>query len=291
MRILIVGGSGQLGRALWRSRPSTHDVRALGREELHIEDAAAVTDAIDRERPDVVINAAAYTNVDRAEQERDRAFAVNAEGAGNLAAAVAASGGAARMIHVSTDYVFDGAGGTPYLPDAEPRPINAYGASKLEGERAVIAACGEAATIVRTSWLYDAEGRNFLATILRKLREGATLRVVDDQIGSPTAAATLASALWRAVELPRCSGVLHWTDSGVASWYDFAVAIQEEGSKLGLAPRGGEIRAVPSSEYPTAARRPSFSVLDKVSTREALGLEPPHWRVALREVLGRVDSP
>jgi dTDP-4-dehydrorhamnose reductase len=192
----------------------------------------------------------------------------------------------ARVIHVSTDFVFDGSKGRPYTPDDEPKPLNVYGRTKLAGEQLVRERTAGAALIVRTAWVYAAQGHNFVRTMLRLMREREPVGVVCDQVGTPTWARGLARALWIAVERFDIRGLVHWTDAGVASWYDFAVAIQEEALTLGLLPGAVPISPLRTEEFPRPARRPSYSVLDKTSGWAALGGPPPHWRVNLRCMLG-----
>ncbi len=282
MKVLITGAGGQLGRKLVATAPAGMEIRAPTRDDLDITDTPALRACIDRFAPALVINAAAYTAVDRAESEPERAFAVNAHAPAELAAAAARQG--ARMIHVSTDFVFDGVHPRPYMPTDTPRPLNVYGETKLAGERAVREALGERSLIVRTSWLYAAHGHNFVNTMLRLMREKSELRVVSDQIGTPTSVAGLARALWAAA-VTDAGGILHWSDAGVASWYDFAVAIGEEALAAGLLDHTIPVRPIASSEYPTPARRPACVLLDKRAATDALGLEPVHWRRALRDTL------
>lgn len=293
-RVLIAGGEGQLGVQLRRTAPLWSEVTAPGRDVLDITRADAVERVVEDEDPDWIVNAAGYTDVDGAEEASERAFAVNGDGAAILARAVrdrsrtgdgvADEDGGCRMLHVSTDFVFDGESGRPYPPDAPPAPLSVYGRSKLEGERRVREILGPNALVVRTAWLYSARGSNFLRAMLRLLREREELRIVADQVGTPTRARGLAEALWAMMER-ELDGIHHWTDAGVASWYDFAVAIQEEGASLGLLDEGARIVPIPTEEYPTPARRPAYSVLDKSKTWRALGRVSPHWRVALREML------
>lgn len=283
MNVLITGADGQVGQVLRQSAPAGIRCVAFGAADLDIT-GADLTRQLQHSGARLVINAAAYTAVDAAESEagRARAFAVNATGAGALAAACAELD--LRLIHLSTDFVFDGAAGRAYAPDAAPRPINAYGASKYEGERLVAQALPRA-LIVRTAWLYSRFGTNFVKTVLHLLRERDSLSVVCDQIGTPTWAATLAAALWTFAQRPRLTGIHHYTDAGVASWYDFAVAIQEEALALGLLTRAVPITPINSAGYPLPAPRPPCAVLDKTATWRALGASAPHWRVALRQML------
>jgi len=282
VKVLVTGAGGQLGRELQLTAPEGQELIALSSALLDITDGKQVENALAGHEPAVIINAAGYTAVDKAESERDRAQAVNGLGPDLLARAAVARG--IRLIQVSTDFVFDGAKGSPYLPDDPPNPLGVYGETKLAGERAVMAA-DPGALVVRTAWVYSVHGHNFFNTMLRLMRERSSLSVVADQVGTPTWAKGLAQALWRAVELPRMQGLHHWTDAGVASWYDFAVAIQEEAHAWGLLDKAIPIRPIQTQDYQTPARRPSFSVLDKTATWAALGLTPPHWRVALREMI------
>jgi len=287
VRVLLTGAGGQLGRALVSTAPPGAELRALGRDRLDIADAAAVAAAAGAFRPEIVINAAAYTAVDRAESEPEAARQGNVRGPMLLAEAAAAVG--ARMIHVSTDFVFNGTQSRAYTPDDEPDPISVYGRTKLEGERAVSEILGEGAVVVRTAWVYSAWGRNFVNTMLRLMREHEEVGVVADQVGTPTAATSLARALW-ALAAEGCGGVFHWTDAGVASWYDFAVAIAEEGRTAGLLDRPVAVRPITTADYPTPAKRPAFSMLDWRSTAKRTGLTPRHWRENLRDVLQEASS-
>lgn len=280
--VLIVGAGGQLGRALVEGAPATANVMAVSHAELDVGDEAAVLTAIRALHPDVVINAAAYTKVDAAESDAATATRVNSLGARYLARAC--SEARARLVQVSTDYVFNGAGNTPYAIDALAQPINVYGATKLEGEVAVREELDDRGLVCRTSWLYAAAGRNFLTRMLELMAERPSLNVVVDQVGVPTTTTSLAAALWR-LTVEDLHGIHHWCGSGVASWYDFAVAIGEEASRLGLLSTVPPIRPIVTAEFPTPAQRPRYSVLDKRVTENALGLEAEHWRVALRHEL------
>ena len=283
MRVLIIGADGQLGRTLALTAPASWKVSGYGSAECDIV-TADLTERLAAADAEVVINAAAYTAVDRAQSEegRARAFAVNEIGAGRLAQACAARG--ARLVHVSTDFVFDGRAGSPYQPGAEPHPLGVYGASKLAGEQRVEAAL-PAAAIVRTAWVYSRFGHNFVKTMLRLMSERDEVGVVCDQVGTPTWTVSLAEVLWALAAQPTLSGSYHFTDAGAASWYDFAVAIQEEALALGLLERAVPVRPIRSVDYPTPAARPAYSVLDKTATYHDLACEPVHWRVALRRML------
>lgn len=280
MKALITGAGGQLGRALIASTPAGVDAIAVDRASLDISDGAAVAALVTTQRPQLILNAAAYTAVDRAESEVAQAMAINGEAVGHLADAARAVG--ARLVHVSTDFVFDGMASTPYPVNAPYAPLSVYGRSKMEGE--IAARRAPDALIMRTAWVYAARGHNFVHTMLRLMRERDELKVVYDQIGTPSHAGGIARALWNLASAG-VAGTLHYTDSGVASWYDFAVAIQEEALAIGLLDRAVPVHPIPSSAFPTPARRPSFSVLDKEATWAALGWRAPHWRVNLRSML------
>ena len=282
MKVVIVGAKGQLGRTLTQTVPRGAQCLALDLPEFDIVDAATVAAMVADARPDVIVNAAAYTAVDRAEQEADVAFGVNADGPRNLARAAAK--GRIRLIHVSTDYVFDGTACSPYAPDAPCSPLGVYGRSKRQGEIHVQSTWDDV-VIVRTSWLYSSHGSNFLRTMLNLMGTRDELKVVADQVGGPTSAATLAAAIWAAVEHRQLRGIYHWSDAGVASWYDFAVAIQEEALARDLLPKAILIRPIGTVDYPTPAKRPAYSVLDCRSAWRDLNMAPMHWRAALRQVL------
>jgi len=282
-KVLITGAHGQVGLELQATAPSGWQVLARGMGDLDVTQADAVRDLIQRERPAVVIQAAAYTDVDQAERQVELAEAVNATGASNVAEAAARIG--ARMIHLSTDFVFDGRQGRPYTPDAPASPLGVYGRTKLAGEREVTRVTGGVALIVRTAWVYSVHGRNFVRTMLGLMAEEQSVNVVCDQVGTPTWGRTLAEALWRAADRSDLHGIVHWTDAGVASWYDFALAIQEEALALGLLSKSVPVCPIRTEEFPTAARRPSYSVLDKTSGWAALGGPARHWRANLRTML------
>lgn len=287
MKVLVTGAGGQVGRMLLETRPANIEAIACTHADLDIGVAEGVRDCVGRHRPGVIINAAAYTAVDRAESEPDTAQRINGEGPGLLAAAAGEYG--ARLIHVSTDFVFDGAASVPYRPDSATNPLSVYGRTKRDGERAVLEALRECSVVVRTAWVYSAVGANFLRTMLRVMRTNGSARVVADQVGTPTSARSLAQVLWQIAGNAGIRGIQHWTDAGVASWYDFAVAIAEEGTALGLVPPGVTVAPIATADYPTPARRPSYSVLDK-SSLAPYGLFPVHWRKRLRSVLEEIPN-
>ena len=282
LRVLVTGANGQLGRELALSAPEGVQCIALDRSGLDITDRDGIADVLSRTQPDVLVNAAAYTAVDKAETDRDVAFAINDTGPGLLAEACAER--QIRLLHVSTDFVFDGASGSPYRPGDSTGPLGIYGASKLAGE-ARLRRRDTGALVLRTGWVYSRHGGNFVLTMLRLMAQRDELGVVADQLGTPTWARGLALALWAFTEDAERSGIYHWSDAGVCSWYDFAIAIAEEALVLGLLPRLPDIRPVTTAEYPTAARRPACSVLDKSDTWRELALEGVHWRRQLRMML------
>jgi dTDP-4-dehydrorhamnose reductase len=245
-----------------------------------------VVEHVARFKPDYVVNAAAYTAVDQAEAEPEDAAAANEAGPRFLAEAVRAQG--ARMLHLSTDFVFDGESCRPYRPQDAPGPVSVYGATKLAGERAARAILGRDLLVLRTSWVFSSHGHNFVKTMLRRFREGGGVRVVGDQFGAPTSGRDLARVIWTLVQHGDRAfdqGTLHATNPGVASWYDLAVATADVATALGHLTTVPQIEPIGSAEYPTPARRPRFSVLDCSATWDCVGFRPPHWRHALEEML------
>ncbi|WP_129793646.1 dTDP-4-dehydrorhamnose reductase [Sphingosinicella sp. CPCC 101087] len=281
MKALVFGALGQVGRSLSAVTPAGVEVVACGRNRCDIGNADEIEREIERAGPQLVINAAAYTAVDRAEEEAERATMVNAVAPGIIAERARAAG--ARTIHISTDFVFDGCLSRPYRPDDPPAPQGVYARTKHEGELAVTAA-DPCALIVRTAWVYAAQGANFVRTMLRLMAERNLVRVVDDQIGTPTAATSLARAVWGLAER-HANGIHHFTDAGVASWYDFAVAVKEEAAALQMVGNDVDVIPIRAAEFPTPAPRPRYSVLDKSATWTLLGEPAPHWRANLRIVL------
>jgi dTDP-4-dehydrorhamnose reductase len=281
VKILVTGKGGQLANELGNSVPQEHQLVSLGSKELDITNSELVNQTINAQQPDIVINAAAYTAVDKAETNKELAYAVNQTGAKNLAMACKQHN--IRLLHVSTDFVFDGTKSTPYLTDNIPNPINVYGASKLAGDLDVMEIL-PSSVIVRTAWVYSAHGNNFVKTMLRLMAEKPTLGIVYDQIGSPTWAAGLAKWLWAVVEKPQVC-VHHSTDAGVATWHHFAVAIQELAIEKGLLKHSIPISPIPASQYPTPAERPSFSVIDKTSAELAADVKTIHWRKQLSTMM------
>ena len=279
--ILVVGGRGMLGSdlvALLQRDPAV-SVASADMGEIDITRAVSVSHCLEQIRPDAVINCAAFTNVDACEAQEPAAFAVNGLGPELLAKACASRG--IRLVHISTDYVFDGTKTTPYLPDDHPNPISAYGRTKLAGELAVAAFCRDH-LIVRTAWLYGANGKNFVHTMLRLAKEKPELRVVSDQFGSPTFTGDLAALLARLV-CCTATGITHATNSGKCSWHEFACEIVRQ---AGLST---PVRPIASSEYPTPTKRPAWSVLDCSRTEQLAGVKIRHWRDALAEFLKKKE--
>ena len=281
-KILITGADGQLGFELQRTLPSGFECLATDRDTLDITDTAAVNVYIVENKPDVIINSAAYTAVDKAEEETELAIAINTMGAKNLANA--AKDNNIKLVQISTDFVFDGKACSPYSVDATTEPDGYYGKTKRDGDNLVFDILGDYALIIRTSWLYSSHGNNFVKTMLRFMQEREELGIIADQVGTPTWANSLARAVWKAIDL-NTTGYHHWSDAGVASWYDFAYAIMEEGVSLGLLDKEITINAITTADYPTPASRPCYSVLDKTTTWKALDLKSDHWRVALRKMM------
>lgn len=281
MKALIIGSNGQLGRSLLATAPSSFEVAGYNSSMLDITNEVRIRAVVAAEDPDFILNAAAYTSVDKAESDEGTAHAVNATAVGYLASA--AREAAAKFIHISTDFVFDGQSARPYLPNAPTNPLGVYGRTKLAGEQLA----GPEALIVRTAWVYAPAGGNFVHVMLRLMQERHEVRVVADQVGTPTYAPNLASALW-ALTAKDVAGIYHFTDAGVASWYDFAIAIQEEALATGLLDRAIPVLPITSADYPTPARRPHYSVLDKQNTYELLGGPTDHWRVHLRAMIAEI---
>jgi dTDP-4-dehydrorhamnose reductase len=288
MRVLVIGVGGQVANAVVAAAPTQHQVIPRTQAELDICDATAVARALAETSAEWIVNGAAYTAVDLAEDERAQAIAVNDTAVGVLVAATSKAG--RRLLHLSTDFVFDGKSNHAYLPTDQANPLSVYGASKLGGERHVLNGPG-AGIVLRTAWVYAAAGRNFVLTMLRLMREKEQVSVVCDQIGTPTWAGSIAAAIWGLIEVGAPGGVYHWTDLGVASWYDFAVAIQDEALARGLLRRAVPVTPIPSAAYPTRARRPAFSVLDTSSTRALTKVPARHWRHNLRTMLDELRTP
>jgi dTDP-4-dehydrorhamnose reductase len=284
MRILVTGKHGQVGKEVSRLSSKVDEVISVGREELDLSSEPAIRDLVRQVKPEVIVNAAAYTAVDRAETERDLCFAVNAAAPGILAEEAERLG--ARLIHYSTDYVFNGQKPAPYVESDPIDPVSVYGASKAAGE-AAIAATGCRHAVLRTSWVYAGEGKNFLLTMLRLGAERPELKIVEDQVGAPTSATSIAAATIQVLKQANApSGIYHMTAGGSTSWYGFAKAIFDSGV-LQKAPR---LQPIPTSEFPTPARRPANSVLANDKFAHAFGFQLAPWQEQLHDVLTGMHS-
>jgi dTDP-4-dehydrorhamnose reductase len=294
MKLLVLGAGGQVGRELCRlAWPAGYRLAAFDRDRVDITEREPVFAAVARERPDIVVNAAAYTAVDRAESEPEQAWAVNCTGPANLAAACSDAG--IPLVHISTDYVFDGGKAGPYREDDPVSPLGVYGASKEAGDRAVREALAQH-VILRTAWVYSAHGHNFVKTMLRLAVDRPVLRVVADQQGSPTGApdiaAAIATVVQRIADGNTSWGTYHFTGAGAVTWHGFAEAIFELAAQWNANWRGRppRVEAITTADYPTPARRPANSVLDCTRIGEAFGIVPRPWRAALAEVIAELHG-
>ena len=286
MKVLITGATGQLGYALQRTQPlhindNRLELIALDRTELDLENIEQINKVLTFHQPDIVINAAAYTAVDKAETHIEKATSVNATAVKILAQWCDKN--KRIFVHVSTDFVFDGKKSSPYLPTDTTNPCSVYGTTKRDGEDFALA--NNSAYVVRTGWVYGEHGANFVKTILRLASERDQLGIVADQVGTPTYARHLAKMIWQLIHIRPTEKIHHFSDAGVASWYDFAHAIVEDAFTLGLLHKKPMIKPISTHDYPTPAQRPTYSVLCKSHTWACLELEPIHWRTALHEML------
>jgi dTDP-4-dehydrorhamnose reductase len=285
-KIFVTGANGQLGRELRSLAPDSpqYDFFFFDRSTLPIEDPDSSQAFLNREKPQWLINCAAYTAVDKAESEKETAFEINGDAPGYLADACARQG--TRLIHISTDYVFDGSSGIPLKESDGTNPINVYGASKLEGEIQVSQKYAGASVIVRTSWVYSEFGNNFVKTMIRLMKERPVIGVVNDQIGAPTYAADLAAALLHIIGYEKFTpGLFHYSNEGRISWYDFAIAIRDAiGSACVVNP-------IPTTQYPTPAKRPHYALLDKTHIQNTYGVAISDWQPSLLTCLRRLGLP
>ena len=274
-KVLITGCNGQLGTELGALLP---DAIKTDYDTLDITNAGAVKRFVDENKIETIVNCVAYTAVDKAEDDKVAALRLNSFGAYNLAQS------GAKLVHISTDYVFDGTNHTPYKTTDKPNPVSVYGKTKLFGEKRILKWAQNDAIIIRTAWLYSPYGNNFVKTMLRLGAEKTDINVVNDQIGTPTYAADLAKAI--VTILPQLdsknSGIYHFTDEGVCSWYDFATEI------MNMANLKCNVHPIPTSAYPTRASRPAYSVLDKSKIKDVFGVEIPHWRKSLQDCLQKL---
>lgn len=284
MSILVFGSTGQLAQSLRDTLPAGLDAICVDRTMCDLAEPDSVRALLESKQPELIINTAAYTQVDKAEEEPELARTVNGASVSVMAAFASEHG--TRLIHISTDFVFDGAKSEPYLPGDPTGPLGEYGESKLAGELAALNAAPEATMIIRTAWVYSEHGGNFVKTMLRLMAERDELGVVSDQIGSPTYARGLAEAIWRIVVEDRFRpGIYHWTDQGGISWHEFAVAIQQEAIDHGLLNGEITVKPIPTEAYPTPAARPAYSVLQTDKLANLLGYEPFPWRQQLKSML------
>ncbi len=282
-KVAVTGSNGQLGKELQQLavRFPQFEFIFLSRENLSIDRFEQVRDFFSSSRPQWLINCAAYTAVDKAESEKELAFRINAEAPGVMAAVCKEY--ATKFIHISTDYVFDGTGTVPYKEDAFTNPQGVYGASKLEGEKLVLRE-DPGAVILRTSWVYSEFGKNFVKTMMKLMSEREEINVVSDQFGSPTYAADLAQAIMQIISSGKwVPGIYHYSNEGMISWYDFALAIKE------LTGSACQVHPITTSQYPTPAKRPAYSVLDKTKIQEAFDIRLAGWRESLRTCISHLQ--
>jgi len=281
MKVLIIGKRGQLASELIDTKPSDIELLALGRTDIDITSEDSVLEHVCKFKPAVIINSSAYTAVDKAQSDCDAAYLINAEAVKNIAKVCHLNN--IRLIHISTDFVFDGAKNTAYKTSDKTSPLSVYGASKLAGEQAILEYHPENSTIIRTSWLYSNYGNNFVKTMLKLMAEKDALNVVSDQIGCPTYAKELACFIWQLSNQDTISPLYNWSDLGTASWYDFAVAIQDIAIELDMLNKKIPINAIPTLAYPTPAKRPVFSLLDSTESQKIYPAK--HWREQLTAMM------
>ena len=294
MRVLLTGGSGQLGKTIFDLKPKEIEILKPNKIDLNLFSKDSCFKAILKYKPDWIINCAAYTNVDKAEHEKELAFQINSLAPKYFASAIKEYSG--NFLHISTDYVFDGLKGSPYKPNDLKSPINEYGYTKAKGEDFITELLSDSnkVNIIRTSWLLSPYGKNFALTIIKKLSEFKELKIISDQIGSPTTTSILAKACWQTIilksqgcEIPK---IIHCTNSGVGSWYDIASSLEEIGIKLNLIQNQVDILPIKSEEYPTSAKRPFYSVLDCSDSLKRLSIQPINWRSAIFKLLKQIKD-
>ncbi len=287
MKILITGANGQLGYETQRILQGKGlNAIGIGRKQLDFSQPERVAEYIAAERADWVINCAAYTQVDKAEEEIELAFRVNRDAAKAVAEGVHHYAG--RLLQVSTDFIFDGTQSHPYRENDQANPLGVYGQSKWEGEQAVLEVM-PTAIILRTAWVYGVHGNNFVKTILRLASEREELGIIDEQVGSPSSTVDISRAIYALIEKER-TGIYHFTNEGVTSWYDFALAAIKEAKLLGFSFKLKRIKPIPTSAYPTAAARPAYSVLSKEKIRGVLDYDIPHWQTSLNAMLQQLKN-
>ena len=293
MKILVSGINGQLGKAIINSKRKTYEVIGLEKKLFNLENFESCKNLILNLKPDWIINTAAYTKVDQAEYEKQKAFKVNSFGVENIAKVLTSYGG--KLIHISTDFVFGGNKSKSYLTNDICKPLGVYGASKLKGEELILQLPN--IVIIRTSWLYGPVGNNFCLTMLKLHKkfseERKPIKVISDQVGCPTSTSDLAKVCWKFIDKLKkedfISEIYHWSNSGVTSWYDFAIAIGELGEKYNLIKKSAKVIPISSEEYKTDAKRPSFSILNCNKTIKKLNIEQTYWRSSLNEVIKNIS--
>jgi len=289
--IFVTGAKGQLGRTLeyyWEDSElaRSSELFLYDIDRLDLAQGDVVEQELNRCKPRTILNMAAYTSVDHAEADKQTAFSINASAVDNLADW--ASRNDCFLVHISTDFVFDGSKRAPYLPEDHASPLNVYGASKFAGETALQSRLHDQYVIIRTSWLYSEYGKNFVKTMLHLMKEKDELGVVSDQIGSPTSTHSLISLLLTILSERTDRGIYHWTDGASISWYEFALAIQREAVELGLLGKEISIKPLTTEEYPVPALRPAYSVLDRNKTLNAFEVKATDWQQELRLVIKRI---
>ena len=295
MKVLITGSQGQLGKELLKNIPNDIEVIPTDRETFNLLDLNNCREFIFNNKPDWIINAAAFTAVDLAEDEKEKAMLINSEAPTEIAKALKKTGG--KLLHISTDFVFDGKSNIPYKVDVEPNPINIYGKSKLLGENGIknVLQDNNQYIILRTSWVMGSEGNNFAKTMVKLLKIKDKISVVYDQIGCMTSSKYLSIICWLIIQKDITKNIynqkiFHWTDAGVSSWFDIATAIGELSFNLNLLKKPAKVIPILSENFPTKAKRPNFSLLDCSATKDVLNIENNYWRFSLLEILQELKS-
>ena len=293
MKVLLTGGSGQVGQEIIKSKPEEIKIINPSRKSLDLSDYIACKKFVKDHKPDWIINCGAYTQVDKAEENIQLSQKINGYALGAFVEASNETN--TNLLHISTDFVFDGNQNFPYKENQTRNPISQYGSSKALGEELIEKKINniEKATILRTSWVISPLGKNFILTMLRLHTEKETIKVVSDQIGCPTSARELAKVCWRIIELKKKKKlpfILHWSDAGVASWFDIAVAVGELAKELDIIKKEAIVFPINTSEYPTSAQRPKYSLLDTKNTSNVLDISPIHWRKNLRNILSEYKN-
>ncbi len=292
MKILLTGASGQLGKEILNTKPFDCEIIIKNRSELDLSSQKSCLENIQNNKPNWIINCAAYTNVEKAEDEKELAYKINSLAPKYFSEIIKDYGG--DLLHISSDYVFDGKKGSPYLPNDKKAPLGIYGSTKSIGEDFIIENLSDInkGHIIRTSWLLSPYGNNFALKILKKLDHENQLKIIYDQIGSPTSACTLAKVCWQTIILKskgiNIPKIMHYSDAGIASWYDIAITIEEIGRELGLIKKEVKIIPILSSSYPSKVKRPKYSVLNTKETIDKLFIDSIPWRKSLKDLLNKL---